>query len=135
MGDAYELQKEIFAKNLRMYLDIKGKAQIDLAKKIGVSSSIASDWCNGNKMPRMDKVQSICNWLNIQKSDLLEEKEPNNGQQVYYLDDETAAIVQKMADSPEHHALFDMLSNTTPEEAQKYIELIKVLTNDNNKNN
>ena len=67
--------KRIFSKNLNRYLDENNKTQADLYKYMGVSSAVVSDWCNGKKLPRLDKIQSICNWLGIEKSDLLEEKE------------------------------------------------------------
>ena len=66
--------KEIFSKNLCRYLEINEKTQADLYKYMGVTSAAVSDWCNGKKLPRLDKIQSICNWLRIEKSDLLEEK-------------------------------------------------------------
>lgn len=68
------LYKKTFSKNLTFYLEANGKNQADLCKLLSVSSATASDWCNGKKLPRMDKVQTICNWLNIKPSDLLEEK-------------------------------------------------------------
>jgi transcriptional regulator with XRE-family HTH domain len=66
--------KKVFAKNLNNYLYLNGKTQADLYRYMGVSSATVSNWCNGLKMPRMDKIQAICNWLGIEKSDLLEHK-------------------------------------------------------------
>ena len=63
--------KKIFADNLKKYLSVRDYTQADLARKMKVSSATASDWCNGNKMPRSDKLQSICNWLKIELQDLL----------------------------------------------------------------
>lgn len=70
-----EMQKSIFCKNLRELLAASGKSQADLANHMHVSASTVSDWIHGNKMPRMDKIQSIANWLVVNKSDLLEKKE------------------------------------------------------------
>lgn len=75
MGNAeMEMQKRIFSKNLKFYLDYFGKTQVDLQKLLNVSSSTTSYWINGAKIPRMDKIQAIADWLHIQKSDLLEDK-------------------------------------------------------------
>lgn len=71
-------QKEInkiFSKNLTFWLQERGKAQADLYKKMNVSSATVSDWCNEKKIPRADKLVAIANWLNIELSDLLENKE------------------------------------------------------------
>lgn len=66
--------KKIFGDNLARLLEDNHKTQADLSKYLGVSSATVSDWCNGKKMPRMDKIQSICNWFNIEKSEILEKE-------------------------------------------------------------
>lgn len=66
--------KKLFSKKLKYFMELNSKNQSDLVNYMNVSSSTASDWCNGKKMPRMDKIQSLCNWLGIEKSDLLEDK-------------------------------------------------------------
>lgn len=79
MGE--EIQKEInkiFSKNLIYWLQKREKTQADLYKKMNVSSATASDWCNEKKIPRVDKLVIIAKWLNIEISDLLEQKEYND---------------------------------------------------------
>lgn len=118
-----ENQKRIFAKNLKKHLDRAEKNQTDLQKYMGVSSSTASDWMRGAKMPRMDKVQSIANWLHIQKSDLLEDKPDDE----YYLDPETAQIAQQIKDSKELSALFDVGRGMSPEDLRTVYQMALVL--------
>lgn len=65
----------IFSKNLNYWLSVNNKTQADLYRKMGVSSATASDWCNEKKIPRVDKLVVIANWLSIELSDLLEKKE------------------------------------------------------------
>ena len=67
--------RDLFSRNLSNQLYKQDKSQADLCKRLNVSSATASDWCNGKKLPRLDKIQTICNWLGIEKSDLLEDKE------------------------------------------------------------
>lgn len=67
--------RNLFGRNLSNQLYVKGKTQADICKHLNVSSATASDWCNGKKIPRLDKIQSICTYLGIEKSDLLENKE------------------------------------------------------------
>lgn len=76
--------KEIFSRNLTLYLSERGKTQADLSRHMNVSTATVSDWCNGKKLPRLDKIQSICNWLMIEKSDLLEEKEKKATQKTIF---------------------------------------------------
>lgn len=69
---ADEELRMLFASRLRKYLQANGFNQADLARHMHVSTATTAKWCTGQTMPRIDKVQSICNWLGIQKSDLLE---------------------------------------------------------------
>lgn len=65
----------LFSKNLLYWLDKRGKTQADLYKRLDVSSATASDWCNSKKMPKADKLVQIAEWLMIELSDLLCDKE------------------------------------------------------------
>lgn len=64
----------IFSNNLNYWLEQRGKTQADLYRKMGVSSATTSDWCNGKKTPRVDKIAAIAKWLMIEISDLISEK-------------------------------------------------------------
>lgn len=66
--------KEIFSKNLRYYMEKNNIAQIDLMTKFSLSSSTVSDWCNGKKYPRIDKIEMLANYFGIEKSDLIEDR-------------------------------------------------------------
>ena len=66
--------REIFSKNLKYYLELSEKTQADLRRYMGVSSATASDWCNARKIPRTDKIRTICAWLGVELEDLLTEK-------------------------------------------------------------
>lgn len=70
--------KKIFANNLLFYLDQNEMKQNDLCLLLGVTKATISSWCNGNKMPRMDKIEKLAQIFNIQKSDLIEEKKSIN---------------------------------------------------------
>ena len=68
--DAKEIQ-DTFSKNLKYYLKIRNKTQLDLAKAIGVSNTTINNYVKGYNTPRMDKLDKICNYLRIERSDLL----------------------------------------------------------------
>ena len=67
------IQKRFFQKILVKLLSENGMTQAELASEMGVAASSVSSWCNGDKMPRMDKIEWISKKFNILKSDLLEE--------------------------------------------------------------
>ena len=70
--------KNVFASNLKRYMEVKGKSRNDISETLGISYFTVSDWVNGKKYPRMDKVEMLANYFGIQKSDLIENKEEKN---------------------------------------------------------
>lgn len=62
---------KMFGGRLLKYLQLRDKNQADLAKAINVSKTSVSNWCKGLKTPRMDKVDMICDYLMINRSDLI----------------------------------------------------------------
>lgn len=69
--------KQIFSINLKRLMEQKGVSRQDLSKVLGVSYFTISDWVNGKKYPRMDKVEMLAAYFGILKSDLIEEKGMN----------------------------------------------------------
>ena len=70
--------KNVFAFNLRKQMEIHGKTRNDICKALDISYFTVSDWVNGKKYPRMDKVEMLANYFGILKSDLIEDKEEKN---------------------------------------------------------
>lgn len=95
--------RKIFSKNLRYYMNKYNKKQSDLINDLGLSSSTISNWCTGEKLPRMDKVQILADYFHINKSDLIEEKEQQ---------DDTPKIMQ----------FYDKLNDLGKKEATKRVE-------------
>lgn len=42
-----------------------------LAEHLGISEVAVSTWCQGRKLPRMDKLDQICAMLNCSRGDLI----------------------------------------------------------------
>lgn len=68
------IYKKIFSENLRYYMSINDKSQIDLINDLKLNRSAVSTWCNGTRLPRMDKVDLLAKYFGITQSDLLEER-------------------------------------------------------------
>lgn len=49
---------DVFAKNLKIYMEQFGKNQKEMAAIVGVSPPTFHDWLKGKKMPRMNNVQT-----------------------------------------------------------------------------
>lgn len=73
-----KIHKEIFSQNLNYYLNKKGYNQSDLLKVINVSKSTMSTWCRGTRLPRMHHIQALADYLNIEKSMLIEDMSIKN---------------------------------------------------------
>lgn len=66
--------KKIMAKNLRYYIEKSGKERRELAEIWGFPYSTVSEWVNGKKYPRIDRIEIMADYFGILKSDLIEEK-------------------------------------------------------------
>ena len=105
--------KEIFSINLKRLMEQRGVSRQDLSKVLGVSYFTISDWVNGKKYPRMDKVEMLAAYFGILKSDLIEEKGMN----------ETLPQVQTLT---EGETMLLELFRQIPDDAQKmYLEVLR----------
>jgi len=66
--------QRIFSDNLKYYLKLNNRTQLDLANAIGVSNTTINNYVKGYNAPRMDKVDKICKYLGVSRSDLMEER-------------------------------------------------------------
>lgn len=64
--------REIFASNLRRIADEKQITQADIVAETKCSSATVSDWFNGKKYPRPNRMQRIADILGVCMSDLIE---------------------------------------------------------------
>lgn len=80
--------REILSKNLQELMHKKGVDQNRLAEDIGVSQSSISQWIKGNKYPRIDKIQILADYFNVQKSDITEDKSQQTTTIAAHMDDD-----------------------------------------------
>ncbi|WP_314797215.1 helix-turn-helix transcriptional regulator [uncultured Selenomonas sp.] len=65
--------KKTFTDNLNRLLQERGITQTELAAYMEVSNTTISNWVKGYKVPRMDKVDKLCSFFKIKRSELLEQ--------------------------------------------------------------
>lgn len=70
--------KEIFAENLKYYMKMHEIDRNNICKILDIPYTTLSDWLNGKKYPRIDKIEILANYFNIEKSDLIENKGKQN---------------------------------------------------------
>lgn len=106
---------ELIAKRISYYMEINHTTQKELAEYIGVSQATISNWQKGIKTPRMSKIDKLCDYFSINRSDLMEDKS-NQEQEHYYLNEETSAIAQEIFENKELRLLFDTAKDADPED-------------------
>lgn len=118
-------EKEInltISKNILKYLEIRNKSQAELAEYVGVTQATVSNWCNGIKMPRMSKIDMICEFLEINRSDLMNDQQPE-----YYLNPETAQMAQELFENKEMRVLFSAARGASPDDLKTAADVLLAL--------
>lgn len=126
MSDNSEFNKKIFAKNLNYYMTTNNKNQSDLVTDLGLTASTVSDWANGKKYPRVDKMQLLADYFGILKSDLTEEHETSK-----MTDDiELQEYLEELKNRSELRMLFSLTKGATKEDVEKAVRIIEALKKD-----
>ena len=73
-----ERYQRIFSENLRYYMQLCGKTQINIVNDLGFNKSAVSTWVNGTRLPRMDKVDILARYFGVKRSDLVDEYDRNS---------------------------------------------------------
>lgn len=63
--------KKMFSTNLKQIMLDHSKTQSDLVKDLNLRQATVSDWLNGKKYPRMDKVELLAKYFNVSINDLI----------------------------------------------------------------
>lgn len=67
--------KEVFARNLKRFVDMSGKDRKEITNALGIPYSTLTDWINGNKYPRINNMEKLAAYFGVSKSDLIEDFE------------------------------------------------------------
>lgn len=86
--------KDIMSKNLKYYIERSGKDRRELSEIWGFPYSSVSEWVNGRKYPRIDKIEIMADYFGIKKSDLIEEKPTTQDDGLSDLQREIMTMVQ-----------------------------------------
>lgn len=118
--------KRIFAKNFNYYLTINNKTQSDIVQDLKITASTVSDWSNGKKYPRVDKMQMLADYFGVLKSDLTEEHE-----EAKLTDDiELQEYLEELKNRSEMRMLFSLAKGATKEDVMQAVKIIEALKKD-----
>lgn len=73
--------REIMAQNIKYYMDKNNKTRNEICHDLGFAYSTFSDWVNGKKYPRIDKIELMAKYFNVSKTDLVERHQKGAGLQ------------------------------------------------------
>lgn len=65
--------KQIFAKNLKRYMDRAGIDRNKLCADLGIDYATICDWLSANKYPSIDKIEMIANHFGVSMPDLIQD--------------------------------------------------------------
>jgi len=102
--------KEVFAKNLRYYMERAGITQKELAEIAGVSAPTMNEYLSAKKYPRIDKIERMANHFHILKSDLIEEK-TDERKEMQKNNDTLSDIVVRLRTDADFLSLVETLNN------------------------
>lgn len=101
--------KEIFSKNLKYYIEKSGKDRRELAEIWGFPYSTVTEWINGRKYPRIDRIEIMADYFGILKSDLIEEK-PKEHKELQQKNGTIASAVIRMQNDDVFFSIVERLS-------------------------
>ena len=91
--------KAIMSKNLKYYIEKSGKDRRELSEIWGFPYSTVTEWINGRKYPRIDRIEIMADYFGILKSDLIEEKTEEHREMQKKNDTMTDVVVRMRTDN------------------------------------
>lgn len=119
-------EKATFSKNLKKYMDVNQKSRNDICRDLGFNYYTVTDWINGKKMPRMDKITALANYFGILKSDLIEEKTPEH-QEMKKNSEAIADLASRMLVDANFFSLVNKLSKLDESNLQDATDMLNLL--------
>lgn len=110
-----------FAEMLKYYLMLNNKTQKDIVDDLGFDKSTVSSWCSGNRIPKIDVIIDIAQYLHVNVGDLIEDTRNDKS---YYLNEEAREMAQFLYENPNYKVLFDASRKVKPEDIQFVKEMI-----------
>lgn len=116
-----------FAQNLKNIMQKRNKTQSDLVKDLSFRQATVSDWLNGKKYPRMDKVEKLANYLGVSINELLMQSVSEPPVPAIQLTDQEKSLIKKYrqlnADGKSRvdyvlNMEFDLVNNSAEKEEQ-----------------
>ena len=105
-----------------------------VCKETGLTTATISNWKAGRYTPKQDKLQKIADYFGVTLEYLMtgEEKE---GEEKYYINEETAEMAQALFKNKPLRVLFDAAKDATPEDLKTTYNMLMALKKKERGNN
>ena len=67
--------KEVMARNIKKYMEIKGVKSTDVCNALGFKHNTFSNWINAKIYPRIDKIELLSRYFGVSKAALVEDSD------------------------------------------------------------
>ena len=130
--------KAILSKNLKYYIEKSGMDRRQLAEIWGFPYSTVTEWINGNKYPRIDRIEIMADYFGILKSDLIEEKMSEEKAKDNDImadiivrmrtDSSFLSVVETLVKNKDFYAAVESFKNLDPEKAKGVADMLKAFS-------
>ena len=113
----------LLANNLKRLLNEKGWSRNELARRMGVTSTIASAWARGDKYPSSENIDKLCQLFGCARVDIMEE--PIEAAR-YHQSKRIEAYARMLDQNADILEAVELLRRVPAEELPRVIEMIKI---------
>ena len=118
--------KEVLSKNLKYYIEKSGKDRRELAEIWGFPYSTVTEWINGKKYPRIDRIEIMADYFGILKSDLIEERTEEH-REMQKKNSTLVELTIRMQKDSEFFSLIEGINQLNPEQLASVKQIVDVL--------
>lgn len=119
-----EWSKEVFAENLRYYMELSNKNQKEMSAIVGVSAPTFNEWLKAKKFPRIDKIERLAQYFGIKKSDLIEKRIT---EETHKKNDIATDIAVRLVKDSEFLSVVEIINKLNPEQLASIKQVASVL--------
>lgn len=125
--------KRIMAENIKFFMEKNGKDRTTVCKDLKIPYTTFADWINAETYPRIDKIELLANYFNIEKSDLVEERTTsqwgNHEANLRYLEGkpELQSIYNEIVNRDDIYVLFDKTKDLDPKDVESVLMFVQTI--------
>jgi len=112
-----------FAHLLKYYLCFNEMSQADLVNALGYDKSTVSGWCSGTRVPKLDTIIDIANYLHVDPGNLIIETREAQ----LCPSKKVIQIAEQITNNKDLSLLFDAACDASSEDIQTALTILQAL--------